>query len=303
MEKTIKVLIVDDEQQFRATTKKILDKRGFETLVAENGMDAIKMMSQKPDVVILDIKMPEMDGLTALDKIKDLSPDTPVIMLTGHGGPQSAKAARESKAFDFLAKPCSMDLLAVKIRDAYAMCRNRGARTEPIVGEVMVPITVYSTLSEDATASEAVSLLKHSFAAPEATAQLTDPGHLSLLVLDRAGKMQGMLTIEDLLLALLPPYLSAPKPSLADTIVYSPMFWKGVFTLQAASLSKIPIREIMSPPPQAIEYDANLMEAVWMITQNKARWLAVMKKGELAGVLRERDLLFALERALAKNSC
>lgn len=85
MSKKIKVLMVDDEKQFRATTKKILNKKGFETVLAGSGEEAIKKLQEHPDVVILDIKMPGMDGHQALKEIKKISPDLPIIMLTGHG--------------------------------------------------------------------------------------------------------------------------------------------------------------------------------------------------------------------------
>ena len=66
----IKVLMVDDEKRFRDTTKKILNKKGFETIVAESGEDALEKIDQNPDVVILDIKMPGMDGHETLEKNK-----------------------------------------------------------------------------------------------------------------------------------------------------------------------------------------------------------------------------------------
>ena len=81
----IKLLIVDDEAQFRETTKKILDRRGFHTMLAESGEEAIEMLDGNPDVVVLDIKMPGMDGHETLKEIRRRSPKTPIIMLTGHG--------------------------------------------------------------------------------------------------------------------------------------------------------------------------------------------------------------------------
>ncbi|MCK4786068.1 MAG: response regulator [Desulfobacteraceae bacterium] len=119
MKDKIKVLMVDDEEQFRATTKKILDKRGFNTIVAESGEEAIDKIKENPDVVILDIKMPGIDGHEALKEIKKLSPDLPVIMLTGHGSEKAAKEGIEFGAFDYLTKPCELQALLSKIREAY----------------------------------------------------------------------------------------------------------------------------------------------------------------------------------------
>ncbi|MEA1947088.1 MAG: response regulator, partial [Thermodesulfobacteriota bacterium] len=105
MKEKIKLLMVDDEEQFRATTKKILDKKGFDTIVAESGEEAIDKIKENPDVVILDIRMPGIDGHEALRQIKKLKPDLPVIMLTGHGAMPSAKEALATGAFDYLSKP------------------------------------------------------------------------------------------------------------------------------------------------------------------------------------------------------
>src|SRR6056297_1478203 len=94
----IKVLMVDDEAQFRATTNKILTRRGFDTIMAESGEQALEKLAENPAVIILDIKMPRMDGHETLTKIRKTHPDLPVIMLTGHGDLKSARQAREEGA-------------------------------------------------------------------------------------------------------------------------------------------------------------------------------------------------------------
>jgi DNA-binding NtrC family response regulator len=93
MSKQIKVLMVDDEKRFRDTTRKILMKKGFDTILAGSGEQALEKIEQEPDVVILDIKMPGIDGHEALAEIKKRKPDLPVIMLTGHGDMPSAREA------------------------------------------------------------------------------------------------------------------------------------------------------------------------------------------------------------------
>lgn len=294
MQKPIKVLIVDDEQQFRATTKKILDMRGYDTMVAESGRQAIAMMDKQPDVVILDIKMPEMDGLTALKKIKEISPITPVIMLTGHGGEPSAQKAREASAFDYLAKPCSIDLLSAKIQEAWRFTHTDDAKRERDVSDVMIPLSAYSTLPETATVKQAVALLKDTWMQRAATDRIVDTGHVSILVLSPARDVVGVLAIVDLMAALLPAYLSAPKPSLADSIQYSPMFWDGVFTMRAKEIGDLRLSEIMGPPPLTIEGDANLMEAVYRMAKNQVRRLGVTENGKVAGIIREQEILFEL---------
>ncbi|MBN1104183.1 MAG: sigma-54-dependent Fis family transcriptional regulator, partial [Deltaproteobacteria bacterium] len=142
----IKVLMVDDEEQFRSTTSRILSRKGYETTMAGSGEEAIEALKKSSqDVVILDIKMPGMDGHQTLAEIKKISPEVPVIMLTGHGAVESARTSLKHGAFDYLSKPCDIDLLAAKIHDAYNAVK-RGVREEKKVGDIMIPIEDYTTI-------------------------------------------------------------------------------------------------------------------------------------------------------------
>lgn len=127
----IRILMVDDEAKFRETTSKILQKKGFETTMAGTGEEAVEILKKMTqDVVILDIRMPGMDGHQALSLIKEIQPDVRVIMLTGHGDAESAKTALKKGAYDYLNKPCDIDLLASKINDAYKSFKLGGAERE-----------------------------------------------------------------------------------------------------------------------------------------------------------------------------
>lgn len=298
MNEKITVLMVDDEEKFRETTRKILNKRGFNTILAASGEEAIEKISENPDVVILDIKMPGIDGLEALKEIKKRAPEIPVIMLTGHGAEDSARDALGKGAFDYLTKPCDIDLLASKIVDAH----RHGAKIEPakekLVGQVMISIEDYTTMDEERTVFDAIEELKSSFLSKVSTSRIMETGHRSIVVFDRKGKMQGILAISDLMRATMPAYLSAPKPALADSIQYSVMFWAGMFSLQIKALAKKKIKEIMSPAPLTIDANANLMEAAYTMVQNQARRLAVMSKGQVVGIIREQDLFFEMETVL-----
>jgi DNA-binding response OmpR family regulator len=297
MKEKIKVLMVDDEEQFRATTKKILDKRGFDTIVAESGEEAIDKIKENPDVVILDIKMPGIDGHEALKQIKKLKPDLPVIMLTGHGALPSAMEALATGAFDYLSKPCDIDLLASKITDAYQR-KEKKPREEKRVVEIMVPIDNYTTLDEEQTVSDAILKLKESFSSMISTSRLMESSHRSVLVFDDTGNVKGLLVIDDLLEGIKPAYLKAAKPSMADSIVYSPMFWSGMFTTEVKRLAKMKIKEVMSAAPPTIDVDANLMEAAHMMMKNKVARLAVTKQKDVVGVIREQDLFFEMEKVI-----
>jgi DNA-binding response OmpR family regulator len=301
MSKIIKVLMVDDEEQFRSTTKKILNRRGFETILAASGEEAVDRLKEKPDVVVLDIKMPGMNGHQALKKIKERSPGLPVIMLTGQGTIPSAREALVQGAFDYLAKPCDIDILAGKITDAYRFKIEAEPYKEENVAGVMIPVEDYTTLTEDNTVREAVEKLRESFSTKITTSRIMETGHRSLLVFDDRGHLKGILTILDLLKGIMPAYLSTPKPSMSDSIEYSPLFWTGMFNRGVKNLAPKRIKEVMSPTPLTIEADANLMEAAYMMIQNNIRRLAVIKSGKVLGVIREQDLFFAMERVLGER--
>jgi len=301
MNPKIKVLMVDDEAQFRATTERILTRRGFQTIMAASGEEAIKKLDKNPDVVVLDIKMPGMDGHETLHEIKKRRPELPVIILTGHGALPSAIEARDKGAFDYLTKPCDIDTLAAKINEAYQQELREKAQVEKTVREVMIPIEDYTTLNQESTIKEAIDKLRESFSAKVSTSRLMETGHRSILVFDDRGKIIGILAIIDLLQAIMPGYLSAPKPSMADSIQYSPMFWTGMFQREVVRLASKKIKDVMSPAPYTIDAEANLMEAAYtMIYQNKRR-LAVMDSGEVIGVIREQDLFFEIEKILRKE--
>jgi CheY-like chemotaxis protein len=301
MTKKIKVLMVDDEKRFRETTKKILKKKGFETILAESGEQALEMIDQGPDIVILDIKMPGIDGHEALAEIKKRSPDLPVIMLTGHGDMPSAREALVEGAFDYLSKPCDIDLLAEKIKEACQLTNKMfksPGRKEKHITAVMIPITEYSTINEGKTIEDAINELRKSFITKMATSRLMETGHRSILVTDKSNWVKGIITIRDLLEIVMPDYLSAPKPSLADSIDYSPMFWKGMFSAGIGDMKNKCISEVMSPSPIAIDGNSNLMEAAYLMLNNNERRLLVKLSDKTVGVIREQDLFFEMEKIL-----
>ena len=107
--------------------------------------------------------MPGMDGHQALKEIKLRSPDLPVIILTGHGAVPSAREALNEGAFDYLAKPCDMDILAGKITDAYRHGKKSGVREEKCVRDVMLPIGDYTSVRAEQCVGDAVRSLIESF--------------------------------------------------------------------------------------------------------------------------------------------
>ena len=290
--------MVDDEKRFRETTRKILEKKGFHTILAENGEDALEKLRQDPDVVILDIKMPGMDGHATLKEIKKIKPDLPVIMLTGHGDRPSAREALVKGAFDYLSKPCDINLLAEKIKEACHQTNRVSDGEERPITAVMIPITEYSIINEKKTIKEAIDELKKSFISKITTNQLMETGHRSILVQDKDNQVTGILTIRDLLELVMPAYLSAPKPFLADSIEYSPMFWKEMFSSGIRQMKNKCIAEVMSPSPISIDGRSNLMEAAYLMVYNNERRLLVKSSGQVVGMIREQDLFFEMEKIL-----
>lgn len=115
----INVLLVDDEEPFRRTLGKRLGKRGIVVEEAGTGAEALnKLASFEPDVILLDVKMPGMDGLTALHRIKAEDPLVEVVMLTGHASMEIAIRGMELGAFDYLLKPVEFEELLYKLEDA-----------------------------------------------------------------------------------------------------------------------------------------------------------------------------------------
>jgi CheY-like chemotaxis protein len=295
MSRKIRVLMVDDEERFRTITARILERKGYETVIAASGEEALEMLSENPDVVILDVKMGGMDGHETLKKIKQTNPDLPVIMLTGHGALPSAQESLRSGAYDYLTKPCDVDLLAAKIKDAHFI-RERGITSEPAVGDIMIPIENYTTIAPDATLRQGIEKIKASFSRLLSTDRLMVAGHRSILVFEGDANLVGILGVKDLIAALRPAYLSAGKPTMADSMQYSPMFWTGLFTNRVKTVQDIKVGDVMSARPPMIEADVNLMEAAEMLFERKARRLVVKSKGRIVGVMREQELFFEMAR-------
>jgi DNA-binding response OmpR family regulator len=120
--KEFRVLLVDDEEEFVKTLSERLQLRGagFGSEVVLNGEAALhKIGDEPPDVMVLDLKMPGIDGMEVLRRVKQNYPEVQVIILTGHGSKQDEEAARRLGAFDYLQKPTNIDDLVSTIKKAW----------------------------------------------------------------------------------------------------------------------------------------------------------------------------------------
>ena len=153
-----KVLIVDDERSIRHTLRDILEFEKYEVDEAADGMECLVKVKQNAyDVIILDIKMPKMDGMDALDKIQELARETPVVMISGHASIDTAVEAVKKGAFDFISKPPDLNRLLITLRNAMdkseliserKVLQNKvsSTRTQPMVGQSKCMQQIQSTI-------------------------------------------------------------------------------------------------------------------------------------------------------------
>ena len=114
-----KILVIDDERSIRNTLKDILGFEGYSVEVAENGPTGLELVKNSEfDIILCDIKMPEMDGIEVLERILELKPETTVVMISGHGNIDTAVEAIKKGAYDFIVKPLDLNRLLITIRNA-----------------------------------------------------------------------------------------------------------------------------------------------------------------------------------------
>ena len=134
------IMLVDDEVPFVETMVKRLTKRDFAVETAFSAKEALKKLSGETnvEVIILDVKMPVMDGIEALDEIKKIQPLVEVIMLTGHATVETAIEGMKLGAYDYLMKPCEMEILTEKVS---AAARKKREHEEKIIQARIKEIT------------------------------------------------------------------------------------------------------------------------------------------------------------------
>jgi len=126
-----KVLIVDDEERFRTTLGKLLTVNGLDVKTVGSGSLALEELGQSSyDVILLDVKMPEMDGVETLAQIKKIDPNIEVIILTGHASVDVAVEIMRLGGYEYLLKPCPMDELMEKIETAHERKMAREQRAQ-----------------------------------------------------------------------------------------------------------------------------------------------------------------------------
>lgn len=150
------VLIADDEKSIRKTLREILEYESYKVDEAEDGAKAFEMLRDGDyDCALLDIKMPKMDGLDVLDKLKDTDCDTPIIMISGHGSVENAVEATKKGAYDFISKPPDLNRLLITVRNAMdkaslvtetKVLKRKVGKTREIIGESPAIIKIKETI-------------------------------------------------------------------------------------------------------------------------------------------------------------
>ncbi|MBW2029836.1 MAG: response regulator [Deltaproteobacteria bacterium] len=278
MKEKIRVLLVDDERQFVANMAALLRTRGFHVSSAYNGYEAVDAVkSERFDVIVLDLKMPGMDGLSTMSEIKRLAPDTEVIMLTGHASVSSGIRAIREGAFDYLMKPCDIGHLAETIREAHereVIRRNPVLWPRERVGEI--PLCPFRRIRPEDPLLTALEMLS-GFPAEEAIGEI--------YVLDHEDRLLGILTKRILLEQ---AHKNLPAGSLTwESLVEAP-----------GLLPQRRVDEVMRFPDLTAGPDALLKDVAEEMIARKLSSVPVIEGEMMLGVIRLKDILWYVEREI-----
>ena len=280
--KNIKLLLVDDEADFRLATSKTLVRRGLKVTEAASGAEAIAAIAKEPpDIVLLDLKMPGLSGIETLQKIRENNRKLPVIILTGHGDFQDAVAGIKRDIVDFIQKPVDVEKLSARIHSLLTQASKPHLR-ERTIAELMKPPSAYPRLYVDEPVAKALDALQKAFFKRQGDDAASGKVR-SLLVYDRTNKFLGLVRFPDLLKLVIPTFLDEAYTS----------FFTGMFLAQCKVIGRRDLTDIMGEKT-TVNVQAPLMEAVHLMTRDHLINLPVVLEGELVGILRERDIILEI---------
>jgi two-component system, NtrC family, response regulator HydG len=271
LEEKIRVLLVDDEEQFVNNMARILKTRGFEVTRAYNGYQAVEAVKYEGgfDVVVLDVKMPGMDGVETLGEIRKRAPDTAVIMLTGHATLDSGTRAMRKGAYDYLMKPCDIEDLVEKIKEAHEAER---IRRHPVLWPRKlvreIPLDTFARLRREEPLASALEVMSR-----EEGGGSIDEVH----VVDREDRLQGVVTRRDLL-------NEAQKAHPEFTVTW-PVLVNNPKLLPEKAISKILRRRVLSTQANVF-----LTDAAHQMIQHNLRRMPVVRAGKMIGVIKLEDV-------------
>jgi len=268
----IRVLLVDDEERFVSNLAKLLGTRGFDITTAFNGFTAVDLIKEKGgfDVVVLDVKMPGMDGIETLRQIKKLAPDIQVIMLTGHADIASGTEAMREGGFDYFLKPCDIEVLTAGIIAADKLER---IKRRPIlwprtrVREII--LCTFKRLYPEDLLIKALDLFN--FYKCVSTAE-------TLYIVDNKDRLQGLVAKQDL--------VNIARKSNSEIRVEWEEIVKNPYLLPSTKID-----EIMRPRSMTVHPDDFISDVAQQMIAGKYRSLPVVKDEVVMGIVRMQDVL------------
>lgn len=276
----IRVLLVDDEEQFVLNMAKLLKFRGFEVSTALDGFKALELFKSGEgfDVVVLDVKMPGMDGISALSRIKKIAPHTEVIMLTGHATLESGIEAIRWGAFDYLMKPCDIEDLTEKIKEA---CEVERIKHRPVlwprnlVKEIARPSFI--RLGTDDPLIRALKVFIRGAGMPSKE---------KLYILDEKDRLQGVITRRDL--------IDAARKAHPDHVIA----WVDLVK-DPSLLPPVILGDVMRPDhPITADPEENLTQVAHRMITDKIRSMPVVEGEKVKGFIRLQDIFQYVEHKI-----
>ncbi len=266
------ILLVDDEERFARNLAKILERCGFRVDVAFDGAQALRLLGNgsTPGVVVLDVRMPDMNGIETLRRIKQIDGDIQVIMLTGHASLDDGMEAVRAGAFDYLQKPYDIEDLIVKIKSARDVGR---IKRHPLLwprtkaGEII--LSGFIPLLPDDPVAMAVAVFER---------YRNGEGAQMLFVADERQHLHGLLTKRDIL-----DCLSRRHPSVE-------MNWEWV-RCHREELPAVTLKQLMRGPVETVAFATPLDETAAHMLRHRYDSIPVIADGAVLGVIRLRDVL------------
>ena len=304
------IMLVDDEIEFVETMAKRLAKKKIKVIKAFESSTALEMLAahEDLDVVVLDVKMPGMNGIDALKEIKAVSPLTEVIMLTGHGTIESAIDAMRLGAYDFLKKPCDFEELVGKIAGAMQKKRSHEEKintwqsfmTSSTLADLMVPLSEYAIVLEDASIIEAINALEKA----QRSFDQKRYRHRAVLVRNRQGKIVGKLSQHDIIQALEPEHKESQErqkgalshfgfgKQFIETVSMQFSSWDKPLQNLYAKAFKQKVKSFMYQPTEGeyIDVSASMDDTIHQMIVGHHHSLLVTDGADIVGVVRLTDV-------------
>jgi CheY-like chemotaxis protein len=273
-----RVLLVDDEERFTSRMRKLLERHLFQVATAGDGKQALALIDEQAfDAVVLDIRMPLMDGMTVLRRVQENSSPPPVIMLTGHATLETGIEAIRQGAFDYLMKPCSIEDLVAKLEVACALGQ---IRRRPILwprstaGELI--LEAFRRIRDTDPLLEAFSIFNH---------RLPRMAGETLFIVDANNRLSGHLSKQDIV-------------SRAAQSGGRPMLTWQELSANPQWLPDATVASVMKRGTIAVEPGTPLKQVAAVMMENGIRTLPVTDKNrDMLGVVRLMDVLVYLDSA------